>query len=85
MACLGGAGSLSAGDIFAFDRPRAAEKTDASLAVAAPRALVWRVAANAGESLDVTLPKEKGKYVLSVLKMTVDGDVGAATISLTVQ
>jgi hypothetical protein len=75
----------SAGDIFAFDRPRAAEKPDASLAVAAPRALVWRVAANAGESLDVTLPKEKGKYVLSVLKMTVDGDVGAATISLTVQ
>jgi hypothetical protein len=75
----------TAGDIFAFDRPRAAEKTDSSLAVAAPRALVWRVDENAGESIDVALPKEKGKYVLSILKMTGDGDVGAATISLTVQ
>jgi hypothetical protein len=75
----------TAGDIFAFDRPRAAEKTDSSLAVAAPRALVWRVEQNAGDRVDVALPQEKGKYVLSILKMTGDGDVGAATISLTVQ
>jgi len=75
----------TAGDIFAFDRPRAAEKTDASLAVAAPRALVWRVDEAAGETVDVTLPQEKGEYVLSILKMTADGDVGAASISLTVQ
>jgi hypothetical protein len=75
----------TAGDIFAFDRPRAAEKTDSSLAVAAPRALVWRVEQNVDDRIDVALPKEKGKYVLSILKMTGDGDVGAATISLTVQ
>jgi hypothetical protein len=75
----------TAGDIFGFDRPRAAEKTDSSLAVAAPRALVWRVDQNAGDRIDVALPQEKGKYVLSILKMTGDGDVGAATISLTVQ
>lgn len=75
----------TAGDIFAFDRPRAAEKTNSSLAVAAPRALVWRVDENAGETVDVELPKEKGKFVLSILKMTGDGDVGAATISLVVQ
>lgn len=75
----------TAGDIFGFDRPRAAEKTDTSLAVAAPRALVWRVDENAGDRVDVALPHEKGKYVLSILKMTGDGDVGAATISLTVQ
>ncbi len=75
----------TAGDIFAFDRPRVAEKTDATLAVAAPRALYWHVDADARESIDVPLPQEKGKYVLSVLKMTDDGDVGAASISLTVQ
>jgi hypothetical protein len=75
----------TAGDIFGFDRPRAAETTDIALGAAAPRALVWRVDQNAGASVDVPLPQEKGKYVLSILKMTDDGDVGAATISLTVQ
>jgi hypothetical protein len=75
----------TAADIFGFERPRAAERTDSSLAVAAPRALVWRVDQNAGDHVDVALPQEKGKYVLSILKMTGDGDVGAATISLTVQ
>ncbi len=75
----------TAGDIFGFDRPRAAEKADTALAIAAPRALVWRIDESAGESVDVPLPREKGKYVLSILKMTDDGDVGAATISLTVQ
>jgi hypothetical protein len=75
----------TAGDIFAFDRPRAAEKTDAALTVAAPRALVWRIDQHAGESIDVPLPQEKGKYVLSILKITADGDVGAATLALTVQ
>lgn len=75
----------TAGDIFAFDRPRAAEKTDAALAIAAPRALVWRIDQNAGETIDVPLPQEKGKYVLSILKITADGDVGAATLALIVQ
>jgi hypothetical protein len=75
----------TAGDIFGFDRPRAAETTDVALPVAAPRDLVWRIDEHAGASVDVPLPQEKGKYVLSILKMTMDGDVGAATISLTVQ
>jgi hypothetical protein len=75
----------TAGDIFGFDRPRAGETTDAALAVAAPRALLWRVDENAGENVEVALPQEKGKYVLSILKIMADGDVGAATISLNVQ
>jgi uncharacterized protein YfaS (alpha-2-macroglobulin family) len=75
----------TAGDIFGFDRPRVADKTDTTLAVAAPRALFWRIDANAGGSIDVPLPQEKGKYVLSILKVAADGDVGAATISLIVQ
>ncbi len=62
VACVGGAGALDAGDIFAFDRPRAAEKTDASLAVAAPRALVWRDRSRTPvRSLDVTLPQREGQ------------------------
>lgn len=77
--------STAGSDIFGLDRPRAAVKTDAALTVAAPRALVWRIDANAGESVDVPLPQDKGKYVLSILKLTDDGDAGAATISLTVQ
>jgi hypothetical protein len=75
----------TAGDIFGFDRPRVADRRDDALAAAAPRALVWRVDAGAGESVEVPLPQEKGKYVLSILKMTDDGDVGAASIALTVQ
>ncbi len=77
--------STAGSDIFGLDRPRAAVKTDAALTVAAPRALIWRIDANAGESVEVPLPQEKGKYVLSILKLTDDGDAGAATISLTVQ
>jgi hypothetical protein len=75
----------TAGDIFGFDRPRAAERSQTALAAAAPRALVWHVDENAGDRIAVPLPDVKGKYVLSVLKMSDDGDVGAATISLTVQ
>jgi hypothetical protein len=75
----------TAGDIFGFDRPRAAEKSDVALSVAAPRALTWSIDENAAESVDVVLPQAKGKYVLSILKMSADGDVGAATISLVVQ
>jgi hypothetical protein len=75
----------TAGDIFGFDRPRAADRADTTLAVAAPHALLWRIDANTGQSIDLPLPQEPGKYVLSLLKMTSDGDVGAATISLTVQ
>ncbi len=75
----------TAADIFGFDRPRAAEKLQTALAVAAPRALVWRIDTGAGQTVEVPLPQEKGAYVLSILKMTADGDVGAASISLTVQ
>jgi hypothetical protein len=75
----------TAGDIFGFDRPRAAQQTDTALTVAAPRALFWRIDENAGDNLEVPMPQEKGKYVLSILKITADGDVGAATLSLAVQ
>jgi hypothetical protein len=31
------------------------------------------------------VPHDPGRYVLSLIKMTDDGDVGAASIALTVQ
>ncbi|GAC1404832.1 MAG: hypothetical protein NVSMB64_08680 [Candidatus Velthaea sp.] len=75
----------TAGDIFGFDRPRPKDVVDTAIAFAAPRALVWRVERIDGETFEVQLPEERGKYVLSILKMTDDGDVGTATLSLTVQ
>lgn len=75
----------TAGDIFAFDRPRAAAGVESALAVAAPRNFVWKIERSALTSIDVPLPKEKGRYVLSILKLTDDGDVGAATIPIVVQ
>ena len=75
----------TAGDIFAFDRPRAAANIESALAVAAPRNYVWKIERSALETIDVALPKEKGRFVLSILKLTDDGDVGAATIPIVVQ
>jgi len=75
----------TAGDIFAFDRPRAAASIESALAVAAPRNYVWKIERSALETIDVALPKEKGRFVLSILKLTDDGDVGAATIPIVVQ
>ena len=75
----------TAGDIFAFDRPRASAAPESALAVAAPRNFVWKIERVERETIDVTLPKEKGRFVLSLLKLTDDGDVGAATIPIVVQ
>jgi len=75
----------TAGDIFGFDRPRPSELVDTTLVSAAPRALVWRIERTDASNFEVQLPQERGKYVLSILKMTDDGEVGAATLSLTVQ
>lgn len=75
----------TASDIFGFDRPHPVTLPDAALVVAAPQALVWRVERTQHEHVDVPLPNEPGKYVLSVLKIADDGDVGAATLSLVVQ
>jgi hypothetical protein len=75
----------TAGDIFGFDRPRQAASTDTQIVAATTRVLTWRVDRNNHASLDVPVPHDPGRYVLSVIKMTDDGDVGAASIALTVQ
>ncbi len=72
-------------DIFAAERPRKAPTEVPSLGVAAPRTLLWRIVRGAGDTLDVPVPKERGHYVLSILKVSDDGDVGAASASFNVQ
>jgi hypothetical protein len=76
----------TAGDIFGFDRPRQTAGADTQITVAAARVLSWHVDRNAGgASLDVAVPREPGRYVLSIVKMIDDGDVGTASMALTVQ
>ncbi|MFI5302301.1 MAG: hypothetical protein ACHREM_29770, partial [Polyangiales bacterium] len=72
-------------DIFAGERAGSVTSRDTSLAVSTTRALVWRVEGVDGSSFDVALPAERGSYVLSILKISTDGDVGAASIALSVR
>ncbi len=74
-----------AGDVFGFDRPRSTVLTDTTLAVAAPKPVYWKVERTDRETIDLTMPTERGRYVLSLLKVYPDGDVGAASLSLVVQ
>jgi len=48
-------------------------------------ALVWRIDRAAKEGFDVALPRTPGRYVVSVLKVSDDGDVGAATLAIDVR
>ncbi|GAC1525582.1 MAG: hypothetical protein NVS2B8_10620 [Vulcanimicrobiaceae bacterium] len=74
-----------ANDIFAAERPRRASTDAPSIGAAAPRTLAWRVARARGATLDVTVPTERGHYVLSMLKIGDDGDVGAASAGFDVR
>lgn len=72
-------------DIFGGDRARSVAAPDNSLAISAPRALFWRVDEPGSDGFDVRLPSQPGRYVVSVLKISNDGDVGAASLALSVQ
>ncbi len=74
-----------ASDIFAAERPRKSAGEIASIGAAAPRTLVWRVERSEGDTVAVTVPNERGHFVLSILKIADDGDVGAASASFNVQ
>ncbi len=74
-----------ANDIFAAERPRKAPTEPPSIGVAAPRTLYWQVVRHAGEAIDVPVPKERGHFVLSILKISDEGDVGAASASFNVE
>ena len=49
------------------------------------RALLWRIDRTDREGFDLVLPQAPGRYVVSVLKVSDDGDVGAATLAIEVR
>ena len=69
-------------DLAANERSAPSAET---LGATSERALVWRIARAAREGFDVTLPQTPGRYVVSVLKVSDDGDVGAATLAIEVR
>ena len=80
-----GSGATSATTAIDWPGRTSREPSGTSIAVAATRVYTWRFERTNGSALSVPLPQEPGRYVLSVIKMTDDGDVGAASIALTVQ
>jgi len=74
-----------ASDIFAAERPRKVATEVPALGAAAPRTLYWQVARANGATVDVPAPAERGHFVLSILKIADDGEVGAASASFSVQ
>ncbi len=69
-------------DLAATGRGAPATET---LGAPSERALLWRIDRVSKDAFDVTLPEAPGRYVVSVLKVSDDGDVGAATLALEVR
>ena len=69
-------------DLAANERSAPSAET---LGAPSERSLVWRIDRTEREGFDVTLPQAPGRYVVSVLKVSDDGDVGAATLALEVR
>jgi hypothetical protein len=79
------AGSRAA-DVYAAERPRMQDSDDLTLGVAAsPQTFLWRVDRVTGSVPDIVVPGVPGHYVLSILKVTDDGDVGADSVNLDVR
>jgi hypothetical protein len=74
-----------ASDIFAAERARKVPTEAPALGAAAPRTMLWRVERLDAESFEVPVPKERGRYVLSILKIAEGGEVGAASAAFQVQ
>ncbi len=74
-----------ASDIFAAERPRKVAREVVALGAAATRTMFWEIDRTSGDTLDVPVPKERGHYVISILRIASDGDVGAASASFNVQ
>jgi len=62
-----------------------AEPSAETLGAPSERSLLWRIDRGEREGFDVTLPQTPGRYVVSVLKVSDDGDVGAATLAVDVR
>ena len=74
-----------ASDIFAAERPRKAPPELPTIGAAAPRTMYWHVGRSSADTFELPIPRERGHFVVSVLKVADDGDVGAASASFSVQ
>ena len=75
-----------ASDIFAAERPRkVAGEVVPEVGAAATRTMFWSIDRASGTTLDVPVPQERGHYVLSILRIADDGDLGAASASFNVK
>ncbi|MBC5810949.1 MAG: hypothetical protein GIW95_08900 [Candidatus Eremiobacteraeota bacterium] len=72
-------------DIFAAEAPRKVSTDVPSLGAAAPRTMLWRVQRSEAGTFDIPVPREPGRYVLSVLKISDAGEVGASSTTFTVR
>jgi hypothetical protein len=70
-------------DLFGDINRRPGSTEAPALSDAYARLLMWR-AERIGSSVDVAVPKKPGRYILSILRMYDDGDVGASTLTLEV-
>jgi uncharacterized protein YfaS (alpha-2-macroglobulin family) len=75
----------TAGDIYGVDRPQAAPPRQPPMAAETDRVIVWKVDRLDGTAFSFTVPNTPGRYVLSIVKMTDDGDVGTGSLPVTVQ
>jgi hypothetical protein len=77
--------SSKASDIFAAEQPRNAPSGAPSIGAAAPRTMLWQVQSLTGDGFDVGVPKDAGRYVLSLMKISANGCVGAASVGFEVR
>ncbi len=80
-------GSVTPGRSTALDLAAGEHVAPAAESLGAPseRPLVWRIDRSLKGAFDLPLPQTPGRYVVSVLKVSDDGDVGAATLALEVR
>ena len=69
-------------DLAVTERSAPAAET---LGAPSEHALLWRIDRAGKEGFDLALPQTPGRYVVSVLKVADDGDVGAATLAIEVR
>lgn len=74
-----------ASDIFALERRGTSQFATGNVTAAATKTLFFKVERGEHSVLSVPLPSEPGRYVLSLMDISEDGDVGAASLSLTVR
>jgi hypothetical protein len=70
--------------VIGFER-RGTAPQDLTLAQAQTQSVSWNVVRDDGAPLAVQLPTERGRYTLSVLKISDDGRVSAGSSAIVVQ